>query len=119
MGQFIDTQQGLLSEAKQKRLEREQKQQDKKRQQTQEIELFYTLDNIIFNNNLKNKSIIYRKMHEPKEREKLIDLIVENGNLQDVYILTKKYNLILNKVYNGYKLEDKEIQELENITLKD
>lgn len=117
MGQFIDTQQGLLSEAKQKRLEREQKQKDKKRQQTQEIELFYTLDNIIFNNSSYKKDYIFKDLHKPKNRDAIIDRIT-NGSLEDSYILAKKYNAILSNVYNGYKLNDKEITKAETETIK-
>lgn len=109
MGAFIDMQQGLLSEQKQKRLEREQKQKDKERQEKQELELFYTLDNIIYNDNKNKKQNIYNELHKPKNRDAIIEKITDNNNIQDIYKLTKKYNNILNNVYNAYKINDKNI----------
>ena len=114
---LLDLQQGLLTEQKQKRLEREEAKETKKRQATHELELFYTLDNIIFNNKYQNKIYIFKELHKPKIRDEIIDKIT-GGSLEDSYILTKKYSNILSNVYNGYKLNDKEITKAEAETIK-
>lgn len=110
---FIDTQQALVTEEKQKRLEREQVQKDKKRQERQELELFFTIDNILNNTPESKKINVIKEISKPKNRDMIIDRVTNNNNLQDIYILTKKYNKILTQAYNGYKYTDKDISEAE------
>lgn len=91
-------------------MEREQKQKDKKRQETQEIELFFTLDNILHNDNDNLKIEAFHELQKTKTRDLIIEKITNgSGNIQDIYKLTKKYNSILNNVYNSYKNTDKTI----------
>lgn len=103
MGQFIDTQQGLLSEAKQKRLEREQRKREKQREQELERQLFYYLDSFF---NLEDISISeyknqYIKLCHTINRAEIINELTRNPD--EVYYLEKKYNSILNNIYRAYK----------------
>lgn len=109
MGTFTDQVQGLASEQKLARLEREQSKEDKKRREKQEISLFFTLDNILNNSSENLKTNTLKELYAAKNRDLIIDKIAENGDIKDIYVLTKKYNNILNKVYQGYKLNDKEL----------
>lgn len=112
MGQFIDTQQGLLSEAKQKRLEREHKKLDKERHEKQELELFYSLENMLYNTPKSTKQKQKQELENVKTRDFIIDKIT-GGDLKDGYILTQKYNTLLNKAYKPYNEEKNNYKQLE------
>lgn len=103
MGQFIDTQQGLLSEAKHKRLEREAAKKEKERLQRLEMELYNILDSY-FSDDLINKIEYkeqYVRLSHARNKHRIINELTKDD--KEVYYLEKKYNTLLNNVYNGYK----------------
>lgn len=114
MGQFIETQQALVSEAKLKRLEREQKAKDKKRQEEQEKKLFYLLDEKLAN--AKDIRKEYLKMSSTFTRTEIVESITIDKN--DTYVLIRKYNKLLNLAYNSFKEEAKQQEQEKEKELK-
>lgn len=114
MGQFIETQQALVSEAKLKRLEREQKAKDKKRQEEQEKKLFYLLDEKLAN--AKDIRKEYLKMSSTFTRTDIVESITIDKN--DTYVLIRKYNKLLNLAYNSFKEEAKQQEQEKEKELK-
>ena len=105
MGAFIETQQAILSEEKQKRLEREERQRIKKKQEEAERNLFYKLDVI-----LENKACKYFRCKTTqgtykyllKYKDNIIFDITKNENI--LYFLDRKYIKILNETYKKYQV---------------
>lgn len=104
MGTFIETQQALLSEEKQKRLEREEKQRIKARQEYLEQKLYFNIEIYLQDkkcNFFESKTIqeTYKKLIEFKDE--IILLITKDDKMQ--YFLHRKYLKILNECYSKYK----------------
>ena len=114
MGAFIDTQQALLSEEKQKRIEREEKQRIKKKQEEAERNLFYKLDIILENKACKYficKTTQGTYKYLLKYKDNIIFDITKDENI--LYFLDRKYIKILNDTYKKYqaiKIIDKQKQ---------
>ena len=98
-----NSQKELISEAKRKRLEREEAKRQKERLEQLEISLYNILDSY-FNDeeiNRKDYKRQYVRLSHAQNKHNIIDELTKND--KEVYYLEKKYNTILNNVFNGYK----------------
>lgn len=97
------SQRELISEAKRKRLEREEAKRQKERLEQLEISLYNILDSYFNDEEIERKD--YKKQYiilsHAQNKHNIIDELTKND--KEVYYLEKKYNSILNIVYNGYK----------------
>lgn len=97
------SQRELISEAKRKRLEREETKRQKEKLEQLEMNLYNILDSY-FNDeeiNRKEYKMQYVRLSHAQNKHNIIDELTKND--KEVYYLEKKYNSILNNVYNGYK----------------
>ena len=110
MGVFTDqvqnvatSQKELISEAKRKRLEREEAKRQKEHLEQLEISLYNILDSYFNDEEIEKKDYKkqYIRLSHAQNKHNIIDELTKND--KEVYYLEKKYNSILNNVYNGYK----------------
>lgn len=97
------SQRELISEAKRKRLEREETKKQKEKLEQLEMNLYNILDSY-FNDeeiNRKDYKEQYTRLSHAQNKHNIIDELTKND--KEVYYLEKKYNSILNNVFNGYK----------------
>ena len=98
-----NSQKELISEAKRKRLEREETKRQKEKLEQLEMNLYNILDSYFNDEEIERKD--YKKQYiilsHAHNKHKIIDELTKND--KEVYYLEKKYNSILNNVYNGYK----------------
>jgi len=97
------SQRELISEAKRKRLEREEAKRQKEKLEQLEINLYNILDSYFNDEEIERKDYKkqYVRLSHARNKHKIIDELTKND--KEVYYLEKKYNSILNNVYNGYK----------------
>lgn len=112
MGTFTNQVQGLVSEQKQARIEREQKQQEKLQKTITENKLYKYFMEILEDtpqNNIKN--VFFELLQQKID---IIEYITKNKNLQ--FYLLQNYTKILNNASKPYLLLQKEAerQEKEN-----
>ena len=97
------SQRELISEAKRKRLEREETKRQKEKLEQLEMNLYNILDSYFNDEEIERKD--YKKQYiilsHAQNKHNIIDELTKND--KEVYYLEKKYNSILNNVYNGYK----------------
>lgn len=97
------SQKELISEAKRKRLEREETKRQKEKLEQLEMSLYNILDSYFNDEEIKRRD--YKKQYiilsHAHNKHNIIDELTKND--KEVYYLEKKYNSILNNVYNGYK----------------
>lgn len=97
------SQRELISEAKRKRLEREETKRQKEKLEQLEMNLYNILDSYFNEEEIEKKD--YKKQYiilsHAHNKHNIIDELTKND--KEVYYLEKKYNSILNNVYNGYK----------------
>ena len=97
------SQKELISEAKRKRLEREEAKRQKEKLEQLEMNLYNILDSYFNDEEIERKD--YKKQYiilsHAQNKHNIIDELTKND--KEVYYLEKKYNSILNNVYNGYK----------------
>lgn len=93
----------LISEAKRKRLEREETKRQKEKLEQLEISLYNILDSYFNDEEIERKDYKrqYVRLSHAHNKHNIIDELTKND--KEVYYLEKKYNSILNNVYNGYK----------------
>lgn len=103
MATFTNQVQGLVSEQKQARIERQEKQRIKERQEELKKQLYYTLQGYFTYEELKPSQYQkqYLKLTSILNKSEIIDNITRNQD--EVYYLDLQYNNILNKVYNEFK----------------
>lgn len=103
MGTFTDQVQGLASEQKIARLEREKNKKIKLQQEELKKQLYYTLQGYFTVEELKPSQYQkqYLKLTSILNKSEIIDNITRNQD--EVYYLDLNYNNILNKVYNEFK----------------
>lgn len=97
------SQRELISEAKRKRLEREETKRQKEKLEQLEMNLYNILDSYFNDEEIERKDYKrqYVRLSHAQNKHNIIDELTKND--KDVYYLEKKYNSILNNVYNGYK----------------
>ena len=97
------SQKELISEARRKRLEREETKRQKEHLEQLEISLYNILDSYFNDEEIKRKDYKkqYVRLSHAQNKHNIIDELTKND--KEVYYLEKKYNSILNNVYNGYK----------------
>lgn len=97
------SQKELISEAKRKRLEREETKRQKEKLEQLEMNLYNILDSYFNDEEIERKD--YKRQYiilsHAHNKHNIIDELTKND--KEVYYLEKKYNSILNNVYNGYK----------------
>ena len=97
------SQRELISEAKRKRLEREETKRQKEKLEQLEMNLYNILDSYFNDEEIERRD--YKKQYiilsHAQNKHNIIDELTKND--KEVYYLEKKYNSILNNVYNGYK----------------
>lgn len=97
------SQRELISEAKRKRLEREETKRQKEKLEQLEMNLYNILDSYFNDEEIERKD--YKRQYvilsHAHNKHNIIDELTKND--KEVYYLEKKYNSILNNVYNGYK----------------
>ena len=97
------SQKELISEAKKKRLEREETKRQKEKLEQLEMNLYNILDSYFNDEEIARKD--YKKQYiilsHAHNKHNIIDELTKND--KEVYYLEKKYNSILNNVFNGYK----------------
>ena len=110
MGVFTDqvqnvatSQRELISEAKRKRLEREEAKRQKERLQLLEMQLYNALNGYFDNEIIKDRNYKeqYIKLTYISNKMEIINELTQNE--QQEFYLSKKYNSILNNVYTSYK----------------
>lgn len=97
------SQKELISEAKRKRLEREETKRQKEKLEQLEMNLYNILDSYFNDEEIKRRDYKnqYIRLSHAHNKHNIIDELTKND--KEVYYLEKKYNSILNNVYNGYK----------------
>ena len=97
------SQKELISEAKRKRLEREEAKRQKEKLERLEMNLYNILDSYFNDEEIKRRDYKrqYVRLSHAHNKHNIIDELTKND--KEVYYLEKKYNSILNNVYNGYK----------------
>lgn len=97
------SQKELISEAKRKRLEREETKRQKEKLEQLEMNLYNILDSYFNDEEIERKDYKrqYVRLSHAQNKHNIIDELTKND--KEVYYLEKKYNSILNNVYNGYK----------------
>lgn len=97
------SQKELISEAKRKRLEREETKRQKEKLEQLEMNLYNILDSYFNDEEIDRKDYKrqYVRLSHAHNKHNIIDELTKND--KEVYYLEKKYNSILNNVYNGYK----------------
>lgn len=98
-----NSQKELISEAKRKRLEREETKRQKEKLEQLEMNLYNILDSYFNDEEIQRKDYKkqYIRLSHAQNKHNIIDELTKND--KEVYYLEKKYNNILNNVYNGYK----------------
>lgn len=98
-----NSQKELISEAKRKRLEREETKRQKEKLEQLEMNLYNILDSYFNDEEIDRKDYKrqYIRLSHAQNKHNIIDELTKND--KEVYYLEKKYNSILNNVYNGYK----------------
>ena len=98
-----NSQKELISEAKRKRLEREETKRQKEKLEQLEMNLYNMLDSYFNDEEIERKDYKrqYVRLSHAQNKHNIIDELTKND--KEVYYLEKKYNSILNNVYNGYK----------------
>ena len=97
------SQRELISEAKRKRLEREETKRQREKLEQLEMSLYNILDSYFNDEEIERKDYKrqYIRLSHAQNKHNIIDELTRND--KEVYYLEKKYNNILNNVYNGYK----------------
>lgn len=97
------SQRELISEAKRKRLEREAAKKQKEKLEQLEMNLYNILDSYFNDEEIARKDYKrqYVRLSHAQNKHNIIDELTKND--KEVYYLEKKYNSILNNVFNGYK----------------
>lgn len=97
------SQRELISEAKRKRLEREETKRQNEKLEQLEMNLYNILDSYFNDEEIERKNYKkqYVRLSHAHNKHNIIDELTKND--KEVYYLEKKYNNILNNVYNGYK----------------
>ena len=98
-----NSQKELISEAKRKRFEREIAKRQKEKLEQLEMNLYNILDSYFNDEEIKRRDYKnqYIRLSHAQNKHNIIDELTKND--KEVYYLEKKYNSILNNVYNGYK----------------
>lgn len=98
-----NSQKELISEAKRKRLEREETKRQKEKLEQLEMNLYNILDSYFNDEEIARKDYKrqYIRLSHAQNKHNIIDELTKSD--KEVYYLEKKYNTILNNVYNGYK----------------
>ena len=115
MGVFTEQVQGLVSEERTKRQEREQKQREKDFLQELEKELYYIFNDTFEQNKDKEKTYIFLTNFNNKcEILKTITRKIKTEKQEHYYYLLElKYNIILNRAKQNFLIEYKYNQKKE------
>lgn len=97
------SQKELISEAKRKRVEREEAKRQKEKLEQLEMNLYNILDSYFNDEEIEKRDYKrqYVRLSHAHNKHNIINELTKND--KEVYYLEKKYNSILNNVYNGYK----------------
>lgn len=121
MGVFTEQVQGLVSEERTKRKEREQKQKEKLRKEEIKKQLYYMLSSYFTETQTQDYQKIYINLLKDNNKWEIIGNITKKE--QEEYFLDINYTTILNKVKTSYMIQYKEYlkeeKEKEKIKLEE
>ena len=111
MGVFIEQVQGLVSEERTKRQERQRKEQEKQRKEDFKKQLYFILSSYFTEADEIEYKNIYLNLLKNNTKWEIINEITKKEN--EEYYLDINYVTILNKVKNSYMILYKELQKNE------